>query len=176
MKKTITLLLMGLIIHSFLFAQSDIYKCYDIHKINVPTCVLNNKILIGDLIYFYDSTMTSKIKSIEVYKGTDIPKNLSNLGKYGVVEINAPYQLETKSIAEIKNWLGINENQVWIAIDGFLLDDDSLLIASEAISEIAIVKNKTRVIGVNIWTLRPENRNGIITTTPSNNGDRIFIR
>ena len=173
MKKVIVFVIFGLIINSLILAQIDNYKCLDTQKKEVPTFLLNDKILIGDLLYLYDSITINKINSMNVFKGNDIPKRIQNLGKYGVVLITAPFQLDTKTIPEIKKWFNINDDKIKIAIDGFILDNDSILIATEAINEIKIIKNNNKVIGLNIWTLLPENRNGI--TTYKDDG-KIHIR
>jgi hypothetical protein len=173
MKKAILFVTLGLIINANIWAQNDNYRCLGDQKKDVPTFLLNGNILIGDLLYLYDSTAVKKIKSLNVLKENDTPNRIQNLGKYGIIEINAPFQLDTKTIPEIRKWFNINDDKIIIAVDGFILDNESLLIATEAISEIKVIKNKNKVIGLNIWTLLPENRNGV--TTYKDDG-KIHIR
>lgn len=160
MKKLIVFLLIGLFVNSIVSAQKNHYIFLNNKKKDVPTYLINSRILVGDLIA-NDSTIVKKIKSLKVYKSNETPKNIYNLGQYGIIDISVDREIDTKTIPEIKKWFNIKDEKVKIAIDGFILDNESLLIATDAISEINVIKKDNKIECLNIWTLTPNNRDGI---------------
>lgn len=146
-------------------AQSDtIYRHLAAVKEGPPLVIINDNI-IGNL----DSIKPAEIDSIRVLKDhATMPARVKNLDKYGVifVTLKKMENVKTKSVKEIKAWLGII-NDAQFAVDGFLLEDENWLIATESIREINVIKNQdvsghlTDVV-INVWTLDPGDRKALM--------------
>lgn len=164
MKKVIIILLLSFKV-AFVMAQSDtIYRHLAVMREGAPLIVTNDNI-IGNL----DGIKPDEIDSIRVLKDhATMPARVKNLDKYGVifVMLKKTVNIKTKSVKEIKAWLGVI-NDAKFAVDGFLLEDENWLIATEAIREINVIKNKdisgnlTNVV-INVWTLDPEGRKALM--------------
>lgn len=160
-------------------AQSDtIYRHLPVTREKQPLFIINHHI-IG-----FGNISPNDIDSIQVFKNSNIPANLKNLDKYGVilVVLKKNIVVKTKSFHEIKEWLGITGN-VKFAVDGFFIDDESLLVSTQSITEINVIKNnstpgKIEDTVINIWTLEPNVRKGSLNL-PVKSTDKpgtIYIR
>jgi hypothetical protein len=164
MKNIFLLLLCSISIHSL--AQDTTYRKLPDTRVNMPLCIINSRI-----IGWVDILNPDSIKNVNVYKDNQTPKNLKNLGQYGIVIISTSQYIKTKTFSEIKNWLDL-EGNIKFAIDGFFVDDESLLIATNSINEINVIKNPTEIV-VNIWTLPTGRRKGEIVPHPQTSLDII---
>lgn len=142
-------------------AQSDtVYRHLPVTREKQPLFIINSNI-IG-----FGNINPKDVDSVKVFKNSTIPANLKNLDKYGVILVILKKNIvvEAKSFGEIKEWLGITGN-VKFAVDGFFIDDESLLVSTQSISEINVIKNNNAAgqqkdTVINIWTLEPNARNG----------------
>ena len=150
-------------------AQDTTYHKLPNAKENVPTFIINSRI-----IGWLDSLNPDYIKTVNVYKDNQTPKNLKNLGQYGMVLISTSQDIKTKTFAEIKNWLDL-EGNIKLAVDGFFVDDETLLIATNSINEIDVIKNPTEIV-INIWTLPIGRRKGEFVPNPKAPPGTIYIR
>jgi hypothetical protein len=167
MKNIFLLLLCCISIHSL--AQDTTYRKLPVAKLNVPTYMINSRIIGG-----VDGLNPDSIKTINVYKDKTVPENLKNLGQFGIVLISTNQYIKTKTFAEIKNWLDL-EGNIKFAVDGFYVDDETLLIATNSIKEINVINNATEVV-VNIWTLPIGRRKGEFVPPPQTPPGTIYIR
>ncbi|MBB6108267.1 hypothetical protein SAMN05421821_102496 [Mucilaginibacter lappiensis] len=150
---------------ALVMAQSDtVYHHLTVAREGTPLIVINDNI-IGNL----DGISPNEIDSIRVLKDhATMPARVKNLDKYGVifVTLKKMENVKTKSVKEIKAWLGII-NDAQFAVDGFLLEDENWLIATESIREINVIKNQdvsghlTDVV-INVWTLDPGGRKALM--------------
>jgi hypothetical protein len=170
--KNIFLLLLCCISIRSLAQDTKYHKLPDTRE-NMPLCIINSRI-----IGWVDILNPDSIKTFNVYKDNQTPKNLKNLGQYGVLLISTNQYIKTKTFAEIKNWLDL-EGNVKFAVDGFYVDDETLLIATSSIKEINVINNvinnSTEVV-VNIWILPTGRRKGEFIPNPKAPPGTIYIR
>jgi hypothetical protein len=153
------------------FGQDTAYRHLPQTKEFWPTFIINSTIIAGNL----DSIPPNQISKIDVLKKPiPIPANLKNISKYGVIMIYTSQDVKTKTFAEIKNWLNINGN-VKYAIDGFFTDDETLLVATNSIKEIDVIKESTENV-INIWTLPAGRRKGEFVPNPKDPPGTVYIR
>ena len=157
------LFLFTLISFSSMFAQSFEKLLYA--KRDRPT-VLMNKIIIANF-ELIENIPNSKVISMEVMKSPQkthdqYANNYPNLSQYGLILVEMTYiKLETKTQHEIREFLGA-DLKTKIYVDGFLLMNDTYIIATSSINEIEIISpneqdlNEDKVI--NVWTLPKETR------------------
>lgn len=121
--------------------------------------IINNKIIAGSNMRF-DST---DVASFRLIKDGIVPKNIFNLSRYGVVLINlkANPKFEVTSLAAIKKFFN-PKGKANFALNGYFIDDESLLIEKAAITRIDLFKynpqNPLSAVTFNIWTINPDNR------------------
>lgn len=159
------LFLITFISFSNTFAQN--FEKLFFSKKDKPTVLINKNIIANfELIKQIPS---SKIIKMEVMKstknGVDLyAKTYPNLSQYGLILVEMTFDhLETKTQNEIKEFLGADPETKFY-IDGFLVMNDDLLIATKSIHEIEFINaneqdlNEEKII--NLWTLPKENRLG----------------
>jgi hypothetical protein len=159
------------------FAQQDplkdtVYRHLPDAREKVPLFVINDNI-IGAL-----NISPNDIKAISILKEPNIPGRLKNLGKYGVVLVTLKdgIKVPTKSLEEVKQWLGIN-NKVKFAVDGFYVDDATLMIGIQSIFEMNVIRDdKGSASTINIWTMAPSSRKGNPPPPPNGKPGEIYIR
>jgi hypothetical protein len=160
------------------FAQQDplkdtVYRHLPDAREKVPLFVINDNI-IGAL-----NISPNDIKAISILKEPNIPGRLKNLGKYGVVLVTLKdgIKVPAKSLEEVKQWLGIN-NKVKFAVDGFYVDDATLMIGIQSIFEMNVIRDdKGSASTINIWTMAPSSRKGNPPPPPPNGKPgEIYIR
>jgi hypothetical protein len=160
------------------FAQLDTltnstYRHLPDAREKVPLFIINNNI-IGAL-----NVNPNDIKAISVFKGADnIPPMLKNLDKYGIIMITLKkgINVPAKSFNDIKQWLGIKTN-VKFAVDGFYVDDTRLMVGTQSIYDINIIRDdKGAASTINIWTMAPSSRKGNPPPPPNGKPGEIYIR
>lgn len=170
--------------------DTNLYKTY---KSNYPPDSLYHHLRDakeGQLLYIVNSNIITglnyinpnDITSITVLKDQNIPANLVNLSRFGVVFITLKKEvkIETNTFSDIKNRFNI-DGKVQFAVDGYFVDDENMLISTKDIDEINITWKKSidrssQVI-VNIWMLAPEARKGIVyAPNPNDKPGTIRIR
>ncbi|MES2277990.1 MAG: hypothetical protein V4592_18320 [Bacteroidota bacterium] len=150
-------------------AQTDTtYRYLSNAKQSAPLVVINSHIIGG-----LNSVLPGNIDSIHILKSrADMPANLKNLGKYGVilVKLKKKAKIETKSFREIKKWMNINGGAKF-AVDGFFVDDENIVVATRAITQIDVIRDKPEDdladVVINVWTLAPQGRG------PLKHGERL---
>jgi len=159
-------------------APDSVYHHLPDAKENTPTYIVNNNIISN-----LNSIDPNTITGIEVLKdNARIPDNLKNLNKYGLVKVNlkADIKIETKSFKAIGQWLNM-KGPVKFAVDGFFIDDENMLIATDSILGIDVISNKFNKTEagatINVWTLSPANRKGLLQVKrPTDKPGVIYIR
>ncbi|WP_428328918.1 hypothetical protein [Mucilaginibacter sp.] len=144
------------------FAQDTTYRKLPDARVDYPLWIINNAIITSSTSNSNSKWLdVNKIQNLMVYKDKDTPARIKNLGINGVISITTKQVIVTKTFAEIKDWLNI-KGKVQYAVDGFFVDDTSLLIATCAIKEINVipVTDKPDETIINIWTLLPKERKG----------------
>lgn len=129
-------------------------------KKNSPTYIINAQIIANQEVSA--SIPNVKIKSIAVKKATENANNFSNLSEYGFIlfTVENP-EIEVKSQEEIRKFFGVDaKNKIYV--DGFMVDNDDMKIASRAIKEVEIISPNERELNtekiINIWTLEKDHR------------------
>ncbi|MFC0518823.1 hypothetical protein ACFFGT_31710 [Mucilaginibacter angelicae] len=132
-------------------------------KENVPTHIINANI-ITNLNFIDPKTITG----INVLKDdAKLPAKFRNLNKYGLItiDVKAGTKINTKSFKEIGKWLNM-KGPVKYAVDGFFIDDENMLIATDSILGMEVTLNKYNQTEtgatINVWTLAPSNRKGLL--------------
>jgi len=122
------------------------------------------------------------ISSLTVLKDRNVPVNLANLSKFGVIMITLKkgVRIETNTFNDIKKRFNI-DGKVRFAVDGYFVDDESMLISAQDINEINLTwkKNKdaSSDVTINIWMLAPEARKGPVAgRRPTDKPGEIYIR
>ncbi len=155
--------------------KDTVYKHLPDARVDNPLIVINDHI-IGAL-----NVNPNDIKSINVFKDKDnIPPGLKNLGKYGIIMVTLKdgIKVPAKSFDDIKQWLDI-KGDVKFAVDGFYVNDQSLLVSTQSVFEINVLRDtKGEVTAINVWTLAPGARKGgIQSPRPANaKPGEIYIR
>ena len=115
-------------------------------------------------------------------KGKDIPANLVNLSRFGIVFITLKKEvkIETNTFGDIKNRFNI-AGKVQFAVDGYFVDGENMLISTKDIDEINVTWKKNNDLSsqaiINIWLLAPQARKGIIyAPVPGDKPGTIRIR
>ncbi len=163
-----------LLIFSFASLFSQNFEKLVLSKKDKPTVVINDDIIANwELL---NSIPKENIKSIEVMKSTPkssdhIAPEYKNLSQYGLILCKANISdLSIKTQQEIREFFK-TKNETKIYVDGFLLKDDKLKIATKSIVEVDIIKpNETDFndnLVINIWTLQKDERMGIKNSTKS---------
>ncbi|KIA82551.1 hypothetical protein OA84_10325 [Kaistella solincola] len=129
-------------------------------KKDIPTVIINGNIIANQEVS--TSIPKAKIKSIAVKKAAENAINFSNLSEYGFIlfTVENP-EIEVKSQEEIRKFFGVDA-KTKIYVDGFLVDNDDMKIASKAIKEVEIISPNERDLLaekiINIWTLEKDSR------------------
>ena len=147
-------------------------------KENTPLYILNSAIISNlNLINPKDITGLNILKD-----DAELPANFKNLKRYGVVSVTlkAGVKIKTKSFKEIGRWLDV-KGPVKYAVDGFFIDDETMLIATNSILGLDVVLNKFNDAEagatINVWTLTPPNRKGLLQMKrPADKPGVIYIR
>ncbi|WP_114939902.1 hypothetical protein [Mucilaginibacter endophyticus] len=193
MKKLITVLITAFSI-SIAMAQSDsvhavkrplvtnatdsLYRHLPNAKEKQPLVIVNSNIISG-LSYINPNDITS----LTVLKSKDVPAaNLANLSRFGVILITLKKEakIETNTFNDIKKRFNI-DGKVRFALDGYFVDDESLLISRQDINEINLTWKKDKSgdadVTINIWMLAPDARKGIVyKPNPNDKPGTIHIR
>ena len=159
-------------------AQTDTtYRHLPATREKIPLYIISPNIIGGG-----DAVNVNDVKSLNVLKDHAVTPPFKNLDKYGVIIITLKetIKVDTKSFNDIKLWLNI-KGEVDFAVDGFFIDDKSLLIATASINEINVIKknpqNKLANTVINIWTLEPGTRKGFVPPPPgAGKPGEIYIR
>ncbi|HEX8023871.1 hypothetical protein [Mucilaginibacter sp.] len=122
------------------------------------------------------------ISSLTVLKDGNVPVNLANLSKFGIIMITLKKEvkIETTTFNDIKKRFNI-DGKTRVAIDGYFVDDENLLVSAQDINEINLTwkKNKdaSSDVTINIWMLAPEARKGsVYKPNPNAKPGEIYIR
>lgn len=188
MKKIITVLLS--VFSTFIaMAQSDstkavksnasdsLYSHLPDAKEKQPLIIVTPNIIMG-----LGHINPNDISSLTVLKDGNVPANLANLSKFGVIMITLKKEvkMETTTFNDIKKKFNI-DGKARFAIDGYFVADESMLISAQDINEINLTwkKNKdaSSDVTINIWTLAPEARKGGVYKPNTNDKPgTIYIR
>ncbi|MFS2187656.1 hypothetical protein ACCC92_13345 [Mucilaginibacter sp. Mucisp84] len=156
----------------------SLYRHLPDAKERQPLIIVNSKIITGlGHINPNDITSLSVLKDREA-----VLPNLANLSRFGIIMITLKkgVKIETNTFDDIKRRFGVSGN-VRFAVDGYFVDDESMLISAQDINEINLTwkKNKDGSPGVtiNIWILAPEARKGPVAgRRPTDKPGEIYIR
>lgn len=156
----------------------SLYRHLPDAKERQPLIIVNSKIITGlGHINPNDITSLSVLKEREA-----VPPNLVNLSRFGIITITLKkgVKIETNTFDDIKRRFGVSGN-VRFAVDGYFVDDESMLISAQDINEINLTwkKNKDGApdVTINIWMLAPEARKGPVAGRhPTDKPGEIYIR
>ena len=109
-------------------------------KKNQPTIIINEKIIANwEMINSLPKDAIKEIRVMKSKQADSYAKSDPNLSAYGLILCKADVgKLETKTQKEIRQFLGADVNTK-IYIDGFLLKDETHLIATKSIKEIEFI-------------------------------------
>jgi len=158
-------------------ASDSLYRHLPDAKEKQPLIIVNSNIITG-----LGHINPNDIASLTVLKDRDSPANLANLSRFGVISITLKkdVKIETNTFNDIKKRFNI-DGKARFAIDGYFVDDESMLISAQDINEINLTwkKNKdaTTDVTINIWMLAPEARKGFVyKPNPNDKPGTIYIR
>ena len=158
-------------------ASDSLYQHLPDAKEKQPLIIINSDIISG-----LGHINPNDISSFTVLKDKNVPANLVNLSRFGVIMITLKKEvkIETNTFNEIKKRFNI-EGKARFAVDGYFVDDESMLIAAQDINEINLTwkKNKdaSSDVTINIWMLEPEARKGgVYKPNPNAKPGEIYIR
>lgn len=155
----------------------SLYRHLPDAKKDQPLYIVNSNIITG-----VSHINPNDITSINILTGAEIPANLVNLSRFGIVFITLrkDAKIKTSTFSEIKKEFNIG-GKAKFAVDGYFVDDESLLIATHDINEINLTWKKLSEgppdVIINIWTLAPDARKGFIyKPNPNDKPGTIRIR
>lgn len=158
-------------------ASDSLYRHLPDAKEKQPLIIINSNIISG-----LGHINPNDISSLTVLKDRSVPANLANLSKFGVIMITLKKEvkIETNTFNDIKKRFNIN-GKARFAVDGYFVDDESMLIFAQDINEINLTwkKNKdaSSDVTINIWMLAPEARKGgVYKPNPNDKPGTIYIR
>jgi len=157
MKTKISLLLL---LFAATVANAQSFNKLVYSKKNSPTYIINANFIANQEVS--TSIPKAKIKSIAVKKAAENTNNFSNLSEYGFIlfTVENP-EIEVKSQEEIRKFFGVDA-KTKIYVDGFLVENADMKIASKAIKEVEIISPNERELNtekiINIWTLARDHR------------------
>ncbi|WP_413669903.1 hypothetical protein ACEN9X_08175 [Mucilaginibacter sp. Mucisp86] len=158
-------------------ASDSLYRHLPDAKEKQPLIIVNSNIITG-----LGHINPNDIASLTVLKDRDSPANLANLSRFGVISITLKkdVKIETNTFNDIKKRFNI-DGKARFAIDGYFVDDESMLISAQDINEINLTwkKNKgaTTDVTINIWMLAPEARKGFVyKPNPNDKPGTVYIR
>ena len=162
------------LIFSFTSLYSQNFEKLVFSKKDKPTVVINDDIIANwELL---NSIPKENISSMEVMKSTPkssdhIAPKYKNLSQYGLILCKANISdLSVKTQQEIREFFKA-KNDTKIYVDGFLLKDEKLKIATKSIIELNMINpNETEMNEnsiINIWTLKKDERMGFANTVKS---------
>ncbi len=158
-------------------ASDSLYRHLPDAKEKQPLIIINSNIITG-----LEHINPNDIASLTVLKDRDAPANLANLSKFGIIFITLKkdVKFETNTFDDIKKRFNIN-GKARFAVDGYFIDDESMLISAQDINEINLTwkKNKdaSSDVTINIRMLAPEARKGFVyKPNPNDKPGTIYIR
>ena len=130
---------------------------------HLPGAAENNAlIIINDKIIARTTDLNPQdVSFISVLKDSGIPKNLFNIARYGLVRINLKpgIKIDATRLTDLKK-LYTTKGKVKFALNGYFIDDESLLIEKAAMIRIDQIRNNywdpLSAITLNIWTVNPD--------------------
>ncbi|SDH26432.1 hypothetical protein ACRQ5D_07845 [Mucilaginibacter sp. P25] len=142
-----------------------------------PSIIVNFKIIAG-----LGHINPNDVAWLTIFKEKDAPANLANLSRFGIITITLKkgVKIETNTCDDIKRRFGVS-GKVRFAVDGYFVDDESMLISAQDINEINLTWKKNKDgspdVTINIWMLVPEARKGPIAGRHSTDKPgEIYIR
>ncbi|UOE50120.1 hypothetical protein MTO98_03420 [Mucilaginibacter sp. SMC90] len=158
-------------------ASDSLYRHLPDAKEKQPLIIVNSNIISG-----LGQINPNDISLFTVLKDGNVPASLANLSKFGVIMITLKKgaKIETSTFNDIKKKFNI-KGKARFAIDGYFVDDESMLISAQDINEINLTwkKNKdaSSDVTINIWMLVPEARKGgVYRSNPNAKPGEIYIR
>jgi hypothetical protein len=158
-------------------ASDSLYHHLPDAKERQPLIIVNSNIITGA-----GHINPNDVASLTVFKEKDVPANLVNLSRYGVIMITLKkdVKIETSTFNDIKKKFNI-DGKARFAVDGYFIDDENLLVSAQDINEINLTWKKNRDassdVTINIWMLAPEARKGsAYKPNPNDKPGTIYIR
>lgn len=158
-------------------ASDSLYRHLPDAKEKQPLIIVNSNIITG-----LGHINPNDIASLTVLKDRDAPANLANLSRFGIIFITLKkdVKVETNTFNDFKKRFNI-DGKARFAVDGYFIDDESMLISAQDINEINLTwkKNKdaSSDVTINIWMLAPEVRKGAVyKPDPNAKPGTIYIR
>ncbi|XHR94179.1 hypothetical protein ACFJIV_28430 [Mucilaginibacter sp. UC70_90] len=160
------------------YPADSLYRYLPGAKERQPLIIVNSKIIAG-LGYINPNDITS----LSVLKDREaVPPNLANLSRFGVllITLKKGVKIETNTFDDIKRRFGVS-GKVRFAVDGYFVDDESMLISAQDINEINLTWKKNKDgspdVTINIWMLTSETRKGPVAgRRPTDKPGEIYIR
>lgn len=159
------------------YPTDSLYRHLPDAKVGQPLYIVNSNIITG-----LNNINPNDITSLTVLKDRDVPANLVNLNRFGVVFITLKKEakIETNTFNDIKKRFRI-VGKAKFAIDGYFIDDESMLVSAQDINEINVTWKKNKDASsdftINIWMLAPEVRKGFVSERhPTDKPGVIYIR
>ncbi|SFJ12560.1 hypothetical protein SAMN05421638_2223 [Kaistella treverensis] len=153
-----------LFLFSFMMINAQSFEKLLFSKKDIPTVIINGNIIASSEIV--KEIPSDKVKFVAMKeptaKVTETYKSFSNLSEYGFMLWNIEnVDINTKTQDEIRNFLAADA-KTKIYVDGYLLSDGNLNIATKAIKELEIISPNERDLLaekiINIWTLEKDSR------------------
>ncbi|AYL98633.1 hypothetical protein [Mucilaginibacter celer] len=139
--------------------------------------IINDKIIARTL-----DINPQDVSFISVLKDKNIPKNLFNNARYGLVRINLKRGIKIDAIRlpDLKK-LYTTKGKVKFALNGYFIDDESLLIEKKALIRIDQIRDNywdpLSAVTINIWTVNPDMlRAPTHDRRPTDKPGEIYIR
>lgn len=160
------------------YPADSLYRHLPDEKERQPLIIVNSNIIAG-LVHINPNDITS----LSVLKDREaVPPNLANISRFGVLlmTLKKDVKIETQTFDDIKRRFGVSGN-VSFAVDGYFVDDESMLISAQDINEINLTWKKNKDgspdVTINIWMLAPEARKGPVAgRRPTDKPGEIYIR
>jgi len=157
-----------------------IYGHLAVTREGTPQVIVN-----GHIVVNLNNVIVKDIDSMQVFRGPEeVAPDLKNLTTYGIIliKLKKKVKIETRTFHDIQKSMRV-KGKVRFAVDGFFIDDKSLLIETQSIAGIEVFKTRTATgdimdIIINVWTLEPDQRKGYISP-PHLENDKpgvIYIR
>ncbi|MGF7074380.1 hypothetical protein ABIC84_002319 [Mucilaginibacter sp. 3215] len=155
----------------------SLYRHLPDAKERQPLIIVNSKIITG-----LGHINPNDVTWLTIFKDKDVPANVANLSRFGIIMITLKkgVKIETNTFDDIKRRFGVSGN-VRFAVDGYFVDDESMLISAQDINEINLTWKKNKDgspdVTINIWMLAPEARKGPVAGRhPTDKPGEIYIR
>ncbi|MCC3159873.1 hypothetical protein LJ737_21710 [Hymenobacter sp. 15J16-1T3B] len=107
-----------------------------------PVYIINERYVVGD--NGLRAISPQSIRRVVVYKNGSAPAKWRSLAYYGILSITLTTKVrpDSKSQAQLRRWLKLS-GPVRFQVDGQLLEDDSLRVATAAIATLEIRRGAT---------------------------------